>query len=96
MSDTELVLVETVFQHRMRYIVEVPMGKKDRALDTVVCQEATEFSQHFSDETIISHRVVSKEEVLLLCDEDNEYTKDWTDKDKLETHVTWIKNECKD
>ena len=47
MSETELVLVETVFQHRMRYVVEVPQGKKDWALDTVVCQEAQEFSLHY-------------------------------------------------
>lgn len=34
--ETELVMVETVSMFRMRYVVEVPKGKKEWAGDTVV------------------------------------------------------------
>lgn len=85
MSDKkEWVLVETVSMFRMRYMVEVPKGKSEYALDTVVCHEAKEFSQKHLDETIVSHRVVSKKEALAICDEDNNYCTSWT-KDKKES-----------
>lgn len=76
-TKTEWVLVEAVSMFRMRYMVEVPMGKSEYALDTVVMQEAKEFSQKFLDETIVSHHVMSKEEALKLCDTDNDYCKSW-------------------
>jgi len=81
---TEWVLVETVSQFRMRYMVEVPAGKKEYALDTVTLNEAKEFSQEHLGETIVSHRVVSKKEALTICDEDNHYCASWT-KDKKES-----------
>ena len=84
----KLVLVEAVSTFRMRYVVEVPEGKEDWALDTVVMQEAKEFSQKHLDETIVSHRVVSREEVLSMCDEDNEYAQDWNDSHKMKAFVT--------
>jgi len=80
----EWVLVETVSQFRMRYMIEVPKDKKEWALDTVVMNEAKEFSQVHLGETIVSHRVVSKKEALAICDEDNNYCKSWT-KDKKES-----------
>lgn len=79
---TQWVMVEAVSQFRMRYMVEVPLGKADWALDTVVCQEAKEFSQKHLDEVIVSHRVVSEEEAIKLCREDNDYCYTWED-DKL-------------
>jgi len=92
MSDyaTELVLVEAISQYRMRYFIEVPFGKKDWALDTVTMEEAVEFSQKHLGETIISHRVVSREEALTIIDEDNEFGGDWSDDHKIETFVTKI------
>lgn len=81
---TEWVMVETVSMFRMRYMVEVPKGKKEYALDTVVCNEAKEFSQEHLGETIVSHRVVTKKEALKICDEDNNYCSSWTD-DKKES-----------
>lgn len=87
---TELVLVETLQQYRMRYLVEVPYGKKDYALDTIVMEEATEFDQNHLGETIISHRVVSSEEALMTIDEDNEFGGDWSDELKLDTFVNKI------
>lgn len=92
MEDTELVLVECVSMFRQRYVVEVPKGKTEWALDTVTCEEAKEFSQHHIGETISSHRVISKEEALRICDEDNSYLKSWDDDKKLETFITWRKD----
>jgi hypothetical protein len=92
---TQLVLVETVSMFRMRYVVEVPVGtdnynndKSLWALDTVTMNEAQEFSQEHLDETIVSHRVVSKKEALALCDIDNDYTKSWSKDKKIETFFT--------
>lgn len=86
--ETELVLVETISQFRQRYVVEVPKGKADWALDTVTVEQAGEFSQKHLGEVITSHRVISQEEVIALCDVDNDYCKAWSDKKKLETFVT--------
>lgn len=76
------VLVECISQYRMRYVVEVPDGKEDWALDTVTMEDAEEFSQLHVGETILSHRVISNEEYLKLFDQDNDYLKDWTDEQK--------------
>lgn len=86
--ETELVLVECIQTYRMRYMVEVPVGRAGWALDTVSCDEAKEFSQLSLGETIVSHRVVSKEEVLKICDEDNAFCHSWTDEQKIDAFVT--------
>lgn len=85
---TEFVLVECISQFRMRYLVQVPAGKKDWALDTVTLQEAKEFSQEHLGEVIVSHRVVSEREALDICDEDNGYCKAWSDDKKIEAFFT--------
>jgi len=84
----EWVLVEAVSQFRMRYMVEVPEGKKEWALDTVVMNEAKEFSQVHLGETIVSHRVVSMKEALAICDEDNHYCSSWTEAQKENAFFT--------
>jgi hypothetical protein len=90
-EETELVLVECISQFRERYLVEVPVGKSEWALDTVVCNDAQEFSQEHLGETIVSHRVVSKDEALELCDKDNGYAKAWTEEQKLLAFMTpWV------
>jgi len=90
--ETELVLVECISQFRQRYMVEVPKGKAEWAMDTVTLNQAEEFSQEHLGETIVSHRVVSKEEMLTLCDKDNDYAKAWNDEHKMKTFVTsWDK-----
>lgn len=93
--ETQFVLVETVQTFRHRYVVEVPIGmdnwgkdKKLWALDTVTMEEAKEFSQEHIDESIFSHRVLSYDEVIKLCDEDNDYCKDWPEEKKVEVFVT--------
>lgn len=73
-TETELVLVETVSMFRMRYLVEVPKGKKDWALDSVTLGEVEEeLGQRHIDETIVSNRVITCDEALALALEDNEY-----------------------
>ena len=93
--ETQWVLVETVNTFRNRYMVEVPKGTdnygKDKALwalDTVTMEEAKEFSQQHIGEQIISHRIVSREEALELCDQDNEYVSKWDDELKTKNFFT--------
>lgn len=95
---TQLVLVEAISTFRVRYMVEVPVGidnygkdKSEWALDTVTMEEAQEFSQEHLGETIVSHRVVTKAEALVLSDIDNDYTKSWDEETKMKTFFTpWV------
>jgi len=89
---TELVLVECVSTFRIRYLVEVPIGKKDHALDTVAFDEAKEFSQYYLGEASVSSRVVSDKEALRICDEDNDYCKSWDDKHKRDVFFTKLRS----
>jgi len=91
--ETEWVLVECVNQFRIRYMVEVPKGKAEYALDTVTCEDAKEFSQQHLGETIVSHRVVSKNEALTMCDADNDYGAGWETDKKIEVFFTSIKDQ---
>ena len=93
--ETQWVLVEAVSTFRQRYMVEVPIGtdqygkdKADWALDTVTLEEAKEFSQEHLGETIVSHRVVTKEDALAMCDKDNDYAKVWNDEMKIQAFFT--------
>lgn len=93
--ETQWVLVEAVSTFRQRYMVEVPVGtdqygkdKADWALDTVTLEEAKEFSQEHLGETIVSHRVVTKEDALAMCDKDNDYAKVWNDEMKIQAFFT--------
>jgi len=86
------VLVEAVSMFRMRYMVETPDSHPEYALDTVVCQEAQEFSQEHLGETIVSHRVVSQEQALSLCDVDNDYCSSWTEEQKMKAFFTFEKD----
>jgi hypothetical protein len=91
-QETELVMVECVSMFRMRYVVEVPKGKSEWALDTVTCNEAKEFSQEHIGEDIVSHRVVSKEEAIAICDIDNNYCSEWTEEQKVNAFFTLRKD----
>lgn len=89
------VLVETVSTFRQRYMVEVPVGvdkygldKAEWALDTVAMEEAKEFSQRHLGEQTVSHRVVTKEEALQLCDQDNDYGSGWSEEVKMKNFFT--------
>ena len=92
-DETEWVLVEAVSTFRMRYMVEVPKGKAEWALDTVTMEKAKEFSQAHVAENIVSHRVVTEEQIIDLCDIDNHYCSEWSDDKKMEVFCTHIGEE---
>lgn len=81
--EKELVLVECISTFRMRYVVEVPAGKKEWALDTVTMNEAEEFSQEHIGEQIVSHRVIDENEYIRIFNEDNDYLKSWDKEQKF-------------
>jgi hypothetical protein len=94
-KETQWVLVETISTFRQRYMVEVPLGtdnygkdKSEWALDTVTMNEAEEFSQEHIGEQIISHRIVTKDEALTLCDKDNDYCSAWSEEQKVNAFFT--------
>lgn len=88
MSDTVWVKVDCITQHRVSYMVEAPADHPEYALDDVTMETAKEFSQDWLGEVIFSHRVVSKEEALRICDEENEYSQSWTDDKKVQVFFT--------
>lgn len=94
---SKYVLVEAISQFRQRYVIEVPDNHNDGeypctatqwAEDTVTSEEMQEFSQLWLGETITSSREVTQEEILKLCDIDNDYCKTWSDEQKLKVFVT--------
>jgi hypothetical protein len=96
-KQSKYVLVDAVSTFRMRYVVEVPGDHNDGdypcsaeqwAMDTVSCEEAKEFSQEHLGEQIVSAREVTREEVLSICDVDNNYCSSWDDDKKIEVFVT--------
>ena len=87
-KETEYVLVECVSTFRTRYVVQVPKGKAEWALDTVTMEEAQEFSQEHLGEQISSHRVITREEAIALSDHDNDYARTWDDAKKIEVFCT--------
>lgn len=86
------VLVETVLSYRMRYVIDVKDDPIDYALDSVTLNECKEFSQKYLDEMIISHRKISKEEIIELMDQDNEYLSSLPEEEKFKIMVTEYKN----
>lgn len=89
----ELVIVECISTFRMRYVVEVPEGKKEWAMDTVVSNEAQEFSQEHLGEQIVSHRVIDEAEYLRIFNEDNAYLASWKDENKFKFIERWKESE---
>lgn len=92
-TEKQWVLVETIQTFRERYMVEVPKGRASWALDTVTMEEAKEFSQKYLTETIVSHRTITEEEALELCDKDNDYCRKWSDEKKKEVFFTTIEEQ---
>lgn len=82
------VMVDTIFTYRMRYCVEAPAAHPEYALDDVTMETAREFSQLPLGEQITSHRVVTEEEALAMCDVDNDYCKAWSTEHKIDTFFT--------
>ena len=88
MSDKVWVLVETIQSYRMRYMVEAPASNPEYALDDVTMQTPKEFSQLALQEIITSHRVMSEEDALQLCEEDNDYYRSWTNEQLIKSFFT--------
>lgn len=81
-------LVETTVTYRMRYVVSCQ--SEEHAMDTVVMEEAKEFSQHYLGEQIISARPINHDEIIAMCDEDNDYCKSWDAELKYKNFVTVV------
>ena len=82
------VMVEAIQSYRMRYMVEAPATNPEYAMDDVTMEDAKEFSQLALPEVITSHRVLSEDEALILCDIDNDYTNGWTKEQKINAFFT--------
>ena len=97
-EETEWVLVETLSQHKVSYMIEVPKGKAEYALDTVTMEDAKEFSSEHLRPTdiVINHRVVTKEEALALSDERNPYGASWDEEIKIKNFFTTWKEQQND
>jgi hypothetical protein len=96
---SKFILVDTISQYRMRYIIEVPDDHNEKeypcsaeqwAMDTVTAEDMKEFSQHWIGESIFSTREIAKEEIIPLCDKENSYCQSWDDEQKMKAFVTEI------
>lgn len=93
-KQTKWVLVETVSTFRMRYMVELHESEPtEYALDDVTCEECVEFSQEHIGELIVSHREISLDDALKLCDIDNAHHADWDSESKINAFFTPIHEE---
>ena len=91
-SDLKIFMVETVSIFRHRYAVKAK--SLEHAYDTIVLEEAKEFSQKHIDENIVSGREISEEEFVKIHDEDNEYLSSWDKSKKLSSiHIVDYDNE---
>jgi len=101
---SKYVMVDTVSQFRMRYVVEVPddvenpseddlipCTPEQYASDSVVCEDTREFSQEHIGETIVSTREVSLEEAIAQWRKDNGGAFDsWSDELIVKNSITEI------
>src|SRR5210317_359322 len=100
---SKYVMVDTISQFRMRYVVEVPddvenpsEGKypctpEQYASDSVTCEDVREFSQEHLGETIVSTREVSLEEAIAQWRKDNGGAFDsWSDELVVKNSITEI------
>ena len=95
-EEMDYYLVESISLYRMRYVVKAKSA--EHATDEVVMklsdvENFKEFSQHHIDEPISSVRKLTREQVLELCDQDNDYLKSWSDELKLERLTNTINYE---
>lgn len=81
----KLVMIETISQHRVRYVVQVE-DNLEHALDELVYREHDpefrEFSQMHLGNVVVSHREISEQEYIKTFNEDNDYLSEWPDEQK--------------
>ena len=96
---SKYVMVDTISQFRMRYVVEVPDNveegeypctPEEYAMDTVTCEEAKEFTQYYLGETIVSTREVTLEEAINQFRIDEPVLGQWDDKQIVKCAITPI------
>ncbi len=63
-KETEIVLVEAILLTKVQYMVEVPVGKSDWALDAVELEEVPDFASKYLGHQISSCRTVSPSEAI--------------------------------
>lgn len=65
------VLVETIQQYRMRYVIKCPVDNPQYALDTIYSGEHDdELTQKDLGQVVVSYRVVTSEEIDSIKEED--------------------------
>jgi hypothetical protein len=72
----KLFLVDAVSSFRNSYVIRCK--NEEHASDTVVMQEAEEFSQEWLGESISRVREITEDDYLVLFNKDNEYLKNWS------------------
>ncbi|NBQ97609.1 MAG: hypothetical protein EBU12_05190 [Microbacteriaceae bacterium] len=92
-TELKYVLVETISMFRQRYVVLANSEEHARDEVTMMDHEFKEFSQLHLDEIISSTRVLTEDQVIELCDRDNDYLKNWTREKKLVNLVNKISYE---
>lgn len=90
---TELVLVESISTFRMRYVVEVPIGKKELASAIINSEDAIPLSQHHISEHVALTQVIDMEEYKHIFDEDNNLPYIFSDEQKAEFINTMPKDD---
>lgn len=99
---SKYVMVDTVSMFRMRYVVEVPDDVENctpevYASDTVVCEEAKEFTQYHIGENIVSTREVTLEEAIAQYRKDEPTLGEaWDDEIIIKNAITPIGHNEKD
>ena len=89
----KLIMVDCISTYRMRYCVELNDDDLDVwACDTVVMDEAKEFSQEHLGEMIVSYRKVGEEEAYSMFREDVDYLKDIDEERIREIAITQLKD----
>jgi hypothetical protein len=83
-------LVDCISTFHIRYVIDT--DNDEWAGDTVVMEEAKEFSQNHLGELIVSIRTIDDSEYLSLFNADNEYLEEWTDEMKRSL-ITRLPNE---
>ena len=82
-QETELVLVEAISTFKHQYVVEVPKGKAEWALDDVTMESVDEMSQQHLGQQIFSYRTITKEEYIKEFDKNNDYLAGWDEEQKM-------------
>lgn len=97
----DYVVVTTICQFRHKYVMhkddlqklnpEYELDAIEWACDTVTAEEVEEFSQHWLGETISDAETVTENGMLELFDQENDYLRNWTRKEKID----WVRKRMK-